>query len=220
LGGEYARAFEGAYFAAGLAQAKQEGRITSLSIDPIVQLRAYWDIGGAGAKGDATSIWLVQFVGQQINVLDYIEGVGQPLSFYVNELRSRGYQNALCVLPHDGVAANVITGKRYEDHVREAGFQVEVIKNQGAGAAKMRIEAVRRIMPKCWFDDARTEAGRDALGYYHERKDENRDVGLGPEHDWSSHGSDSFGLMAISYEKPSRVAMFNRPLQAPKLGIV
>jgi len=38
--GKYARAFEGAYFAAGLAQAKQEGRITSLSIDPIVQLRA------------------------------------------------------------------------------------------------------------------------------------------------------------------------------------
>ena len=26
-----------------------------------------------------------------------------------------------------------------------------------------------------------TEAGRDARGYYHERKDETRDVGLGPE---------------------------------------
>jgi phage terminase large subunit len=75
-------------------------------------------------------------------------------------------------------------------------------------------------MPKCWFDDKKTEAGRDALGYYHERKDENRDLGLGPEHDWSSHGSDSFGLMAISYEEPSRVARFNRPLQAPALGIV
>jgi phage terminase large subunit len=45
-------------------------------------------------------------------------------------------------------------------------------------------------------------------------------VGLGPEHDWSSHGSDSFGLMAISYEEPSRVARFNRPLQTPQLGIV
>ena len=65
----------------------------------------------------------------------------------------------------------------------DAGLKTEIIKNQGAGAAKMRIEAVRRIMPKCWFDDKKTEAGRDALGYYHERKDENRDVGLGPEHD-------------------------------------
>ncbi len=123
------------------------------------------------------------------------------------------------MLPHDGVAANVITGKRYEDHVREAGFQVEVIKNQGAGAAKMRIEAVRRIMPKCWFNETTTEPGRDFLGYYHERKDEARDVGLGPEHDWSSHGSDSFGLMAISYEEPSRLARFNRPLPNMPTGV-
>jgi phage terminase large subunit len=28
----------------------------------------------------------------------------------------------------------------------------------------MRIEAVRRILPICWFNEATTEAGRDALG--------------------------------------------------------
>ena len=37
---------------------------------------------------------------------------------------------------------------------------------------------------------------------YHEKKDEQRDVGLGPEHDWSSHAADAFGLMAIAYEEP------------------
>ena len=26
--------------------------------------------------------------------------------------------------------------------------------------------------------------------------------GLGPEHDWSSHGADSFGLMCVAYEEP------------------
>ena len=36
---------------------------------------------------------------------------------------------------------------------------MEVIPNQGSGAAAMRIEAVRRIFPKCWFNDATTEAG-------------------------------------------------------------
>ena len=70
----------------------------------------------------------------------------------------------------------------------------------------MRIEAVRRVLPKCWFDEAKTEAGREALGYYHEKKDENRDVGLGPSHDWSSHGADSFGLMAIHLEAASAKA--------------
>ena len=66
----------------------------------------------------------------------------------------------------------------------------------------MRIEAVRRILPSCWFNEKTTEAGRDALGYYHERRDENRNVGLGPEHDWSSNASDALGLMAICYEGP------------------
>jgi hypothetical protein len=35
----------------------------------------------------------------------------------------------------------------------------------------------------------RDSRGRDALGYYHERQDEKRNVGLGPEHDWSSHAA-------------------------------
>ena len=49
-----------------------------------------------------------------------------------------------------------------------------------------------------------TEAGRDALGYYHEKKSEERNVGLGPDHDWSSHAADAFGLMCVVYEEPSQ----------------
>ncbi len=70
------------------------------------------------------------------------------------------------------------------------------------GAAAMRIEAVRRLLPKCWFNEATTEAGRDALGFYHEKRDDSRSVGLGPEHDWSSHAADAFGLMWVTYEVP------------------
>ena len=44
------------------------------------------------------------------------------------------------------------------------------------------------------------QAGLDAIGWYHERKDEERNIGLGPEHDWSSHGADAFGLMAVAAE--------------------
>jgi phage terminase large subunit len=166
------------------------------------------------------SIWIVQFVAQEIRILDYIEGVGQVLAYYVAELRSKGYQKAICFLPHDGVAANSITGKRYEEHLRDAEFDVTVIPNQGKGADKMRIEAVRRLFPKMWFNEATTEPGRDALGYYHERKDETRAVGLGPEHDWSSHAADAFGLMAISYEEPSRAKAFSRRIVYPQTGVI
>jgi hypothetical protein len=34
----------------------------------------------------------------------------------------------------NGVNKNVITGKRYEDHLQDAGFKTEVIQNQGIGA--------------------------------------------------------------------------------------
>jgi phage terminase large subunit len=153
-------------------------------------------------------------VGQEIRILDYYESVGQVLAYHVAWLRKRGYDDAILYLPHDGVNENNITGKRYEDHLREAGFKVEPpVKNQGKGAASMRIEAVRRLGSKMYWNEVETEPGRDAIGFYHERKDENRNVGLGPEHDWSSHAADALGLMAVCYEEPGRQANFNRPLR-------
>lgn len=218
--GGYAKAFEGAYFAKLLQAARVEGRIGKVAPDPLLPIRTFHDLGGSGATADAYTIWAVQWVGQEIRVLNYYEAVGQVLGAHVNWMRSQKYDDALVYLPHDGVNENNITGKKYEDHWRDAGFRVEPpIKNQGRGAAMMRVEAVRRIGPKLWFNEDTTEPGRDALGYYHERKDETRNVGLGPEHDWSSHGADSFGLMAIAYEEPSQARAFNRTINYPQLGV-
>jgi phage terminase large subunit len=200
--GDYARAFEGAYFATLLHEAKDQGRIGKVQPDPLLAYRAFWDIGGAGAQADAMAIWVTQWVGREIRVIDYIEGQGQVLAYYVDQLRAKKYGHAICYLPHDGLATNNITGLRYEDHIAEAGFETIVIRNQGRGAATQRIEAVRRIIPACWFNEKTTEAGRDALGFYHEKRDEQRATGLGPEHDWSSHAADAFGLMAVCYEQP------------------
>ncbi|MFX4941239.1 hypothetical protein ABTC18_20025, partial [Acinetobacter baumannii] len=75
----------------------------------------------------------------------------------------------------------------------------------------MRIEALRRLGPQIWWNETTTEAGRDAIGFYHERRDDDRNIGLGPEHDWSSHAADALGLMAVCYEEPGRAGSFNRP---------
>jgi len=218
--GDYATAFAGAYYAQGLAQAKAEDRIGIVTADPLARMRLFVDIGGAGAKADAMAVWVTQFVGDRILVLDYLETQGQTLGYVVAELRSRGYQSAEVYLPHDGINTSVVTGKTLADHWRDAEFSVTVIKNQGPGAAAMRIEAVRRLFSKIWFNEATTEAGRDALGYYHERRDERRDVQLGPEHDWSSHAADAFGLMAVCYEEPGVTARFNRKINYPKSGVM
>jgi hypothetical protein len=58
----------------------------------------------------------------------------------------------------------------------------------------------------------------EALGFYDEKKDEQRDVGLGPSQDWSSHGADAFGLMAISWDSPRRLAAFRKPIVFPKFN--
>jgi len=217
--GEYASAFEGAYFAGLLSEAKRKGRIGRVEADPLLPLRAFHDIGGSGAMADAYTIWIVQWVGQEIRVLDYYESVGQVLAFHVAWMRERKYEKATNYFPHDGVNDNNVTGKHYWDHWQDAGFQCEPpVKNQGRGAASMRVEAVRRLGPKMWFNETTTDAGRQALGFYHEKKDEIRNVGLGPEHDWSSHAADSFGLMAICYEEPGRAANFNRPIQYANQG--
>jgi phage terminase large subunit len=219
--GDYVRAFEGAYFSQMLSEARAQGRIGKVAADPLLPLRAFIDIGGAGATADAFTIWIVQWVGAEIRVLDYYEAIGQVLAFHVNWLRSRGYAQAILYLPHDGVNADAITGKRYEDHLRDAGFTVEPpVKNQGKGAAMMRIEAMRRLGPQIWWNEATTEAGRDAVGFYHERKDDVRDVGLGPEHDWSSHAADALGLMAICWEAPGRAGSFNRAIRYREQGWV
>ncbi|MGX9428393.1 MULTISPECIES: hypothetical protein [Bradyrhizobium] len=86
------RAFEGAYFAEMLTQARKEGRIGKVSADPLLALRAFIDIGGSGATADAFTIWVTQWIGSEIRILDYYESVGQVLAFHVNWLRSRGYR--------------------------------------------------------------------------------------------------------------------------------
>lgn len=200
--GDFVKAIEGAYYASALATARSEGRIGKVSQDPLMQLRAYWDIGGTGKTADATAIWIAQFVGREVRVLDYYEAVGQELAAHVNWLRSKGYGAARCILPHDGANAEKVYSVTYESVLRSAGFEVSVIRNQGSGAALLRVEAARRLFPSIWFNEEPCEAGLDALGWYHEKKDEKRNIGLGPNHDWSSHAADAFGLMAVDYSPP------------------
>ena len=204
--GDYATVLAGAYYAKAIAEARAQNRIGRIAGDPLMTTRAYFDIGGTGAKADAVAIWIVQFIAKEIRVLDYYESVGQPLAAHVQWLRSKGYDKALVVLPHDGVKHDAVYDVTYESALRGAGFTVKVVPNQGQGAATLRIEATRRRFPMCWFNEATTKAGLDALGWYHEKRDEARGIGLGPDHDWSSHGADAFGLMCVDYQEPEGIA--------------
>ena len=47
---------------------------------------------------------------------------------------------------------------------------------------------------------------------------EKRSIGLGPEHDWSSHAADAFGYMAIAYEEPPANSRRIRRPPPPRIG--
>ena len=93
--------------------------------------------------------------------------------------------------------------------------KAETSLSEPQGAAAARIEAGRRLFPSIWINDETTKGGQDALGWYHEKKDEKRHIGLGPEHDWASNGADSFGLMCVVYEEPEtkRAETYKMPTQ-------
>jgi len=219
--GGYAVILEGAYYAKSLANARAEGRIGRVAADPLMVIRLFCDIGGTGAKADAFTMWAAQFIGKEVRALDYYEAVGQPLSAHLDWMRGKGYtpERAQIWLPHDGATQDKVYNVSYESALRQAGYKVTVVPNQGKGAAAARTEAGRRLFPSIWFDEAKTAAGIEALGWYHEKRDEIRGIGLGPEHDWSSHGADSFGLMCVAYEDPARAARNAQPLKYINAGI-
>ena len=211
--GGYATVLEGAYFAEQLARVRLNNQISRVGQDPLMIVRIFCDIGGTGAKADSFTMWAAQFIGRENRVIDCYESQGQPIGAHLNWLRLKGFTpgNTIITLPHDGDTNDKVIDVSYHSAFKSAQYKVEVLKNQGKGAAMFRIESVRRTLSSCWFNEDTTKGGLEALGWYHEKKDEKRDVGLGPDHDWSSHISDAFGLMSLCFEKYLKDSQHNTP---------
>lgn len=206
--GGYITVAEGAYYAKHIAEARLQKRIGRVPRDPHLPIKLFCDIGGTGAKSDAFAIWAVQFVGLEIRVLNYYEAQGQDLGYHLAWMRAQGYEpeQAEIYLPHDGKQHDKVFSVSYESALKSAGYRVKVIPNQGRGAASARIDALRKLFPALWINEATCGPGLEALGWYHEKRDEARGIGLGPDHDWSSHAADAAGLMAVAYKPPKSTA--------------
>lgn len=212
--GEFLEAIEGAYFAQHLAKAREEGRVGWVPEDPNLIIRLFADIGGTGAKSDNFVFWAAQFTTAGIHFVNHYEVKGQPVGAHLSWLRSQGYtpDRAKIWLPHDGKTQDRVIDVSYQSAFEAAEYEVVVVENQGKGAAAARIEEMRRLFPSMKFDEARCFNGLKALGWYHEKQDEKRRMGLGPDHDWSSHSADAAGLCAIVHEEPQA----KRPVRKQK----
>jgi hypothetical protein len=200
---EYAREMEtsfdaaiaGAYYAELLTKAEGEGRIGRAPHDPGLEVYAAFDLG----IGDSTAIWLAQWVGREIRLIDYIENSGVGLDWYARALRERPYAYAPLILPHDARARELGTGKSRAEMLEGLSFSVRIAPRVGVADG---IEAVRRMLPRTWIDAGRCEAGLRALRDYREKTDPKRRINLGPLHDWTSHPADALRYMMTAYEEP------------------
>lgn len=187
-------AIHGAYYGTLIRDAKDAGRVGKVQGDPILPVHTAWDLG----VGDSTAIWFYQVAGREIRIIDYYEQSGEGLPHYAGVLKDRGYVYGVHHAPHDIQVRELGSGRSRLETAASLGITFQVVKNQ---PIEDGIEAVRSLLPMCWFDETRCKPGLAALEHY--RKDWNDKYKVfrsGPVHDWASHGADAFRYLAIGFE--------------------
>jgi len=201
---EYECSFEasvkGAVFADELRRAREGKRVREVPYDRMALVDTYWDLG----IGDSTAIWFVQQVGSEIRLIDYYENSGVGLDHYAGVLRSKGYSYGSHVGPHDIEVRELGSGRSRKEIAQEMGVNFEVAPNL---KLEDGINAARLIFDRCYFDENKCKQGLEALmNYrwdYNTRIDEFKPV---PVHDWASHGSDAFRMLAVRSKRSEQKA--------------
>jgi len=192
----FSAAMRGAYYSHLIETIRAQGQICHVAYDRAVPVETYWDLGIA----DATSIWFMQQVGVEFHVIDYQEFVGISLYDMISALQNKGYVYGEDVLPHDAAARELGTGKTREEVLRALGRRTRILPKTSIMDG---IEAVRQMLPMCWFDKTRCKKGLMSLEAYQKEWDPIRKIYSDkPLHDWSSHGADAMRVMAMGRRRP------------------
>lgn len=201
----------GSYYGALIEEADADKRITGVPVERNHPVHTAWDLG----IGDSTAIWLVQAVGREIHVVDYIENHGVGLEWYVQQLNARGHMYGMHLLPHDAQARELGTGKTRIEMLQSLGLNAMLVPNHRVDDG---INAARLLIARCWFDREKTAKGVQALKNYRREFDNKRKTFKdAPLHDWSSHGADAFRYLAMGIE---RTSVRSRPIKYDTRWIV
>ena len=77
------------------------------------------------------------------------------------------------------------------------------------------MNAVRLLLPRCWVDQEKCEAGIEALTHYRKQFNERlQKFTATPVHDWASHAADAFRGFAVRHKAPEELPKLrlNQPL--------
>lgn len=200
---------EGSYYGPIISRLyKKKQMLERFAPDPALPVHTAWDLG----MDDATTIWFFQLFQKEIRLVHYHEESGEGLPHYAKVL-------------HDWASLNDVTfGKHYFPHdvkVRELGSgrsRIETLRKLGIRAIPVKklsimdgIEAVRNILPRCWFNLAGTQMGVEHLKDYSKEFDPIKQVyRKQPRHDQHSHGADAFRTLAVGLRETSTISSKDR----------
>jgi len=202
-------AVEGSYFGQILNELEEKKHMQEIPREELSRTFTAWDLG----MGDSTSIWVAQLVGTEVRLIDYYENHGVGLDHYVKWIKDNDYLKAEHILPHDVRVRELGTGKSRMEMLEESGLEVKIAPRMGLDDG---IQAVRRLLPRCWFNVPKVQIGLNCLRNYRRDYDEKRKIFYErPLHDWSSHGSDSFRYLALGLDEGH--STWSKPInQLPK----
>lgn len=204
---EYMTSFEaavhGAYYGKIMNRLEAESQITTVPHITGLPVHTAWDLGA----NDTTAIWFFQQNGSEIRLIDYYEMSGEGLAHYAQILQEKREQNCYVYgthyLPHDANHTTIDLGQTRIATLNQLG--VTNIKIVPKLSVLDGIEAVRRILSRCFFDNKKCERGLDALREYHKDFDKKNKVWRNkPKHDWSSNAADAFRYLAVALDIPKR----------------
>jgi hypothetical protein len=202
-------AVEGSYYGQILNELEEKKHMQEIPREELSRTFTAWDLG----MGDSTSIWVAQLVGTEVRLIDYYENHGVGLDHYVKWIKDNDYSKAEHILPHDVRVRELGTGKSRMEMLEESGLEVKIAPRMGLDDG---IQAVRRLLPRCWFNVPQVQTGLNCLRNYRRDYDEKRKIFYErPLHDWSSHGSDSFRYLALGLDEGH--STWSKPInQTPK----
>lgn len=196
----------GSYFGSAMRRAKDEGRITRVPHEDLLQVETWWDLG----VDDSMSIWFVQLFNREVRLIDYYESSGEGFAHYAKVLkgqqegfeRMKYYNYSRHLAPHDIKVRNMgVDAKTRLEVAKSVGIKFTPVKR--VSAKEDGIEAIRTMLSRCWFDQKNCQRGIDALKGYRKTWDDKMMVYKDePVHDWTSHGTDAFQTGAIINPAP------------------
>lgn len=184
----------GAYYGSQMAAALAQNRIGKFPWEPKLPVHTVWDLG----VGDENSIWFWQEIGPEVRIIDFYTKSGEGLPHYAKILKEKPYALEKHFAPHDIEVREYGSGKTRLETARDLGIRFRVLPKAGLLDG---IEAVRNLLPKCYFNEATCSHGIRALCEYSKEWDDlNKCFSAKPEHNWTSHPADAFRYLAMAYK--------------------